>query len=157
EESRWKTRDGQLLDLPYPIDLEFWSEPVHREARFWASRGLPPPHGRVISYVGQIMELKRQAQLVEALAPLLAERPDVTLAFAGWTVEEAEEAAIRAAITRYELDGRVILLGNLGREDLRQLYAWTDVHAINTSSETACMVLYESLAARRPTLIPKLP
>src|SRR5205823_2556975 len=107
--------------------------------------------------VAQIRALKRQSQLVEALAPLLKERRDITLAFAGWTLEEAEEAATKAAIARNGLNGRVILLGNLGREDLRQLYAWTDVHAINSTTETQCLVLYESLAARRPTLIPRLP
>jgi glycosyltransferase involved in cell wall biosynthesis len=158
EEEWWGLPSRQRAHLPYPVDLAFWATPVDRDPGFWTSRQLEVPGGPVISYVAQLMRGKRQWELVRALAPVCASRPDVRLVLAGYTVEAEEETQVRELITRFGLEDQVLLLGRVHpRESLRQLYAWTSIHAINTAAETQCMVLYESLAARTPTLIPALP
>jgi glycosyltransferase involved in cell wall biosynthesis len=158
EERWWSLPDRKLAHLGYPVDIEFWSTAVERDRSFWTGRGLAVPEGPVISYAAQLMHGKRQVEMLIALLPVLEERPGLVLVFAGWTAEPIIEEQLRELISANGFAGRVHLLGGVRpREELRQLYAWSDIHVINTAAETQCMVLYESLAAGIPNLIPDLP
>jgi glycosyltransferase involved in cell wall biosynthesis len=157
EQERWRLPDRQQADLSHPVDITFWSTPVASDPQLWSARGLTAPRGPVISYVAQIMQRKRQAELVSSLAELMRERPDVGLALAGYVAEPEAERQLRALIHAERLENRVWILGRLTREEVRQLYAQSTAHVINTASEMECMVLYESLAAGTPTLISALP
>ena len=151
-------RSFRLVDLAYPLDTAFWSLPTQRDPAFWTRRGLPVPTGPLILCVGQIVGGKRPVELFDALAPLLRARDGVTLLYAGETFDSGVEKLLRARISTEGLSGRVHLPGLIQpREDLRQLFAWTDIHVLNTVRETQCMALYESLAAGVPTLIPAIP
>lgn len=156
ERARWQ--DYRLVNLPYPLDTAFWSLPVERDEAFWGRRGLATPPGPLIVCVGSILSGKRPVQLFEGLAPLLHERRDVTLLYAGETFHFDVETELKAKIAAAGLEDQVCLAGVIRpREDLRQLLAWADLHVLNTVAETQCMALYESLAARVPTLIPAIP
>jgi glycosyltransferase involved in cell wall biosynthesis len=153
----WRVPPERLADLPYPVDVSFWSQPVTREAEWWHRRGAEPPGGPVVALVANLLRRKRQVEALTALEPVLARRADVTLVFAGATFEAEVEAELRARIRERGLTGRVRLLGGLPRDDVRQLLAWTSVHVVNTAFETQCMAVYESLAAGVPTLIAGIP
>jgi glycosyltransferase involved in cell wall biosynthesis len=155
--TRWWVRHDRRLDLPYPVEVRYWSEPVARDADWWHRRDRCVPSGPVVAYVSNIVKGKRHAELTAALAPLLRRRPDMTLVIVGRTFDLDEMSRLEAVIRREAVADQMWLVGELERDDLRQLYAWTDVHALNTAHETQCMVVYESLAAGVPTLIPAIP
>lgn len=155
---RWQLPKGRLLELAYPVDIDFWSAPVERSPEFWQRRGLPTPPGPVVTYVAQLMKRKRQTEMVSALAPVLRDRPDVRLVFAGAPVEPGAEDALRATAKGAGVAEQVHVLGPVSPpEELRQLYAWTTVHAVNSAWETQCMVVYESLAAGVANAVSALP
>lgn len=154
---RWYVRQERRLDLPYPVEVGYWSERVPRDPTWWHLRGRCVPTGPVVAYVSNIVSGKRQAELVAALASLLHRRPELTLAIVGRTFDSGEMARVETVVRDEHLADQVWIAGELARNDLRQLYAWTQVHAVNTAHETQCMVVYESLAAGVPTLIPAIP
>lgn len=158
DEQQFALPPGKVVDLAHAVDIAFWSDAPERDAEFWQRRGLTVPEGPVLCYAAQLMRRKRQRELVDWLGPLLQDRPDVRLVLAGGTVEPDEEAAARASAVRQGIEGQVVFIGPLSpREEVRQLYAWSTVHVINTAAEMECMVLYESLAGGTPTLISDIP
>jgi glycosyltransferase involved in cell wall biosynthesis len=148
---------ARQADLAYPVDIAFWAKRVERDPKFWQERRQPQPTGIVLTYVAQVMERKRQLPLVRDLLPLLLDTEDMTIVLAGYIVDESEAAAISKLARESGLQDRVLLLGGLSPKGVRQLYAWTAIHVINSSRETQCMALYESLAAGVPTLISDIP
>jgi glycosyltransferase involved in cell wall biosynthesis len=132
--------------------------PIEKDPQFWERHGMQRPEGPVIACVGQIIRRKRPVEIFDSLAPVLQSRKDVTLVFAGETFEPEVERTLRYHISAEGLADRVLLPGVIRpREELRQLYSWADIHVLNTVWESQCMVLYESLAAGVPTLIPAIP
>jgi glycosyltransferase involved in cell wall biosynthesis len=154
DQLRWRLREGQLVDLPYPVDVEYWRQPVARDPGWWLDRGLDAPTGPVLTYISNVVPGKRQADLVQALDPLLSSRPDVHLVIAGRSFDEQARSALQATIAAATASNRIHYVGEVTHEQARQLYAWTAVHIVHTGlPETQCMVIYESLAAGVPTLI----
>lgn len=145
----WKLPAARLLEFPYPLDVGFWAASVPRDPAFWTRRGFEPPahDARVVSYAAQLMKRKRQPQVVSALAPLLSADPRVRLVFAGGAVEPRADAEVLETAAAAGVEDQVHVLGALSQEDLRQLFAWTTVHVVNSAWETQCLVVYESLAS----------
>ena len=143
---------GRRRELPYPVDVAFWRASPGRDEAFWTSRGLEVPAGPVVAVVANLLARKGQVEVVTALLPLLAVRPEVRVVVAGGTFEPVVEASLRrlAAAAR---PGQVVLPGALSQVDCRALYAWSAVAVVNSSFETQCMALYESLATGTPTLV----
>lgn len=155
--SLFRIPPNHYADLPYPVNIAFWSTEVARDRAFWTARGLRVPGGAVVAYVAQITEGKRQPEMVRDLVPLLRDRPEVTVVLAGYVVDEHEAAAVREIIAREGLGESVVMLGGISQEDVRQLFAWTTIHIVNSAHETQCMSLYESLAAGVPTIVSDIP
>jgi glycosyltransferase involved in cell wall biosynthesis len=153
----WSQPAAKVVELPYPVDVEFWSAPISRNDDIWRKRGLNVPRGDVLCYAAQLMVGKRQVELVQDLAPLLEERTDLSLVLAGFTAEPATEAELRRLLSAMPGGDRVHLVGRLTSEELRQLFAWSTVHIINSAAETQCMALYESLAAGTAAVISDIP
>lgn len=153
----WNIRPDQEVELFAAVDVDFWSTPIERQRGFWEGGGLPVPQGPVICCVANLVRLKRQVELLRALVPLLQSRTDVTLVFAGRTYDDGVEADLRGLIAEEALDRQVWLAGALSHEDLRQLYAWSDIHVLNSETEMMCMSMWESMSAGVPTLIPDIP
>ena len=153
----WHLRPEQLTELPYPVHIDFWREPWPKETGFWDTRGLAPPTGPVLVYVGNLTRGKRQLELVGALAPLLRERRDAVLVLVGEAVEPGVQEAITAARAREDVAAQVLLTGRLGHWQIRELMQWAAMSVIHTAFETQCMALYESLAAGVPAVITAIP
>lgn len=144
-------------DVPYPVDTSFWSTPEPQDPGFWSRWGWSEPAGQVVSYVSNLLPRKAQVDLVNWLAPVLAEQPDRCLVLAGSSFDDDYVAAVQAAVTRLGLGSQVLLTGGLSALDVRQLFSWTDLHIVNTTAETQCMAVFESLAAGVATLIRDIP
>lgn len=153
----WKLPPERILDLPYPVEVGFWSTPVGRDDRWWTDRDLEVPSGPVIACVSNLFAKKRQPQVVDWLAPLLRRGDDVRLVIAGRVFDEQVARDVRSAIAGHDLGDRVHVVGELSHDDTRQLYAWSSAAVINSSVETQCMALYEALAAGVPVAIRDAP
>jgi glycosyltransferase involved in cell wall biosynthesis len=153
----WPVRPQRLAHLPYPVDVAFWSQEVDRDPAFWAAFDREPPTGPVITYASHIMSRKAQAELVDALAPVLLRRPEVLLVLSGWIFEQDELDRVFAAIERHGLADQVLFTGFLEHKDVRQLLQWATMAVFNTRAETQCMAVFEVLAAGVPTLISSIP
>ncbi|HET6818030.1 MAG TPA: glycosyltransferase family 4 protein [Mycobacteriales bacterium] len=148
----WDLPSSRLVDLPYPVDVEFWSARSERDPSWWSTRGLPVPTGPVLVCVANFVAVKRQAELVNWIAPLLVER-GAHLVLAGRVFDTTVARDVERAVLEHGLGDRVHVVGELSHEDVRSLYAWTDVAVINSRKETQCMSLYESLAAGVVTIL----
>jgi glycosyltransferase involved in cell wall biosynthesis len=144
-------------DVPYPVDVAFWSEPTPRQPTFWTDRGWTTPTGPVLGYVSNLLPRKAQIELIQWLSPLLAQRPATRLALVGNSFDDDYVRQLRATIIRRGLQDQVLVMGGLDPEGVRQFFAWTDVHIVNTTSETQCMAVFESLAAGVATVIRDIP
>jgi glycosyltransferase involved in cell wall biosynthesis len=146
ERTLWNVPADKVRELPYPVDLEFWSSGGQRATEFWSQRSLPVP-GVVIACVANLLERKQQPELVRWVAPLLRERPEAVLCFAGSEYDAGVAQRIRIAATEESVGAQVHILGYLGASDTRELFSWSDVHVVNSRNETQCMAMYEGLAS----------
>jgi glycosyltransferase involved in cell wall biosynthesis len=156
--SRWRYDADRMIDLPYPVDLAWWSEPQERDPGWWGARGLPVPEGPVLVCISAYARGKRVVELVEMLAPWLRERPQAILVLVGHQFVDAEVTeqlgTVPAALA---IDRQVVVTGWMPAGDIRQLLAWAAASIVNTAAETQCLAVYESLAAGVPALISAIP
>ena len=156
-EKWWNVKRSQRVDFPYPVDVAFWSEPVAKDPRVWASLGVDTPTGPVLVYVANLLRRKRQIELVDGLAPLLREQPDMRLVLVGNPFEEGVQEEILERRARQGVEAQVVLTGGMERDGIRQVLAWASLSVVHSEFETQLMTLYESLAARVPAVIPDIP
>lgn len=154
----WRLSSGQSVELPYPVDVAWWGEPVSRDGWSWGERGRPEPRGPVLVCNAALIRRKRNPELIEALAPLLRANRDAVLVLVGNPSPEPEEVArIESARDAHGLAEQVLIAGQVSHAEIRALLAWASVSVINTAEETQCMAVYEALAAGVPAVIPRIP
>lgn len=113
----------------------------------------PPPDNKRIVCVGRLCPAKAQALLVEAIAPLVADHPDLDLVLIG---DGEDRAAIAARIAELGLSGVVTLAGWGTGDEVRAAIAGARVFALPSFAEGLPIVLMESLAMGRPVVTTKI-
>jgi glycosyltransferase involved in cell wall biosynthesis len=107
----------------------------------------------VILYAGRVIPRKRVLDLVQAVAQVTRQVPQVELRIAGeFASEPAYVAEVRGFIQQAGLSERVHLLGELCEENLLQEYRACKLVALPSSQETAPMVLAQAMAAAKPVV-----
>jgi glycosyltransferase involved in cell wall biosynthesis len=135
-----------FANLSDGIDTEFF-RPAH--ARPLSARPLHP----VVLLPARVTREKGQHDLVRAAAALRRDGVDCTLAFAGRVDSSGFVNELKAQITRAGLEGRVLFLGNLSVEELRDWYAASSVVAFPTyHHEGLGRVIVEAQAMERPVI-----
>lgn len=119
-------------------------EPVGTDVR--GELGIPAD-APVVAAVGGLRAQKAFDVLVESIASLSADLPEVRCLIAG---SGPEEAALRAAIARLGLDARVHLLGR--RSDVADILAAADVAVLSSDFEGSPLVVMEYMAAGKPVV-----
>lgn len=158
DRSRWAVRDTREVDLPYPVDVRYWSASVPRRESWWTERGWSVPQGHVLVSNAAYTRNKRLVELLDALAPFLAANPSDVLILAGHrSVEPDVTEMIGRRPAELGIGEQVMLTGWISRAEIRELLAWASVTIINSRLETQCMAVYEALAAGVPTLISAIP
>ncbi len=155
---RWRFNEDKHVDLAYPVDAGWWGAPVVRRDTWWTDRCRPVPAGPVLVSNAAYTRGKRLCELLEWLAPFLAENRGAALVFTGHQFVDPE--VTEQLMTRPKLlgvDKQVLVTGWVSAAELRDLLAWASASIINSSSETQCLAVYESLAAGVPTLISAIP
>jgi glycosyltransferase involved in cell wall biosynthesis len=154
----WSFPADRHIELPYPLDVAWWASPVPRRDSWWAQRGWRVPAGPVLVCVSAYVRLKRVCELLEMLAPLLAENRSCIAVFVGHQFAEPDTAErLRRMPAELGLADQVLVTGWLPQEQIRELLAWATVTIVNSSQETQCLAVYESLAAGVPALISAIP
>jgi glycosyltransferase involved in cell wall biosynthesis len=136
------TRDV-LVSVGVPADRIEIIVPMIGEAKIAkapAPRGKP---GRRILTVGRLVRRKGFDFLIEAVARLRSEMPDIRLTIVGDGPEQPKLAALTAA---HGLESNVALAGRLSDEELRRAYEQTDVFVL------ACVVLENGDCEGTPTV-----
>lgn len=114
----------------------------------WVGTGSP----RIALCLAALEQRKRQVELIEALAPLIAEKPDFRLILAG---EGPERVRVEETIARLGLAQQVKLLGYHERPE--ELIALADVGVLTSTREGLPRVVIQFLAAGTPIVINHLP
>jgi glycosyltransferase involved in cell wall biosynthesis len=158
EAALWSVDPGQVADLPYPVDVSWWREPVRRRESWWTDRGWPVPQGPVLVCNASFERNKRHAELLEWLAPLLrSERSAVLVLFGHRWFEPEVWEMVNSRPGELGIGDQVQVTDWISYEEIRELLAWSSLAVINSLRETQCLAIYEALAAGVPTLISAIP
>ena len=135
-----------FANLSDGIDTEFFRR---SHARRLETR---PPHP-VILLPARVIRDKGQLDLVRAAAALRRDGVDCCLAFAGRVDSSGFVDELKSEIARAGLEGRVMFLGNLSVEELRDWYAASAVVAFPTyHHEGLGRVIIEAQAMEAPVV-----
>ena len=135
-------------------DPSFSPEAARLAPELRARHALPGPY---LLSVGDFYPYKNLVELVVGFSRARAALPpDLPLVLAGAEHDPEVAAAVRAAIAREGLEGRVRLLGKVPYQDLPPLYAAASLFVFPSSCENFPNILVEGLACGAPTLCSRL-
>lgn len=132
--------------IPYGIDTQLFAPDPDARLRLRQSLGLSPDD-LVVGMVGDIIPLKRQGLLLQALQ---AEFPQVTCLFIGSPRAGEPESEAYAQELQRAAGPRVHFLGR--RRDIPALLNALDLLVVASTSETGPLVLMEALASGTPVI-----
>lgn len=113
----------------------------------------PPPENARIVCVGRLCPAKAQALLVEAVAPLVIDHPDLELIFIG---DGEDRTAIEALVEELGLSNHVKMPGWGTGEEVRAAIQNARVFALPSFAEGLPIVLMESLAMGRAVVTTRI-
>ncbi len=103
-----------------------------------------PPTASVLLYVGRIAKEKNIAFLLEALAPVLAERPRTYLVLVG---EGPEMAAMKAKAKNLSGGERILFVGSRPRSEIPDFHAAADLFVFASTTEMQGLAVTEAMMA----------
>ncbi|HRZ30402.1 MAG TPA: glycosyltransferase [Candidatus Paceibacterota bacterium] len=103
----------------------------------------------LVSFAGRFALEKRVPVLLQAIALVRKEIPNVILALAG---HGAEEEKWRKLIAKLEIEDNVKFVGTLNKPDLAKLFQASDVFAIASPVEAQSMVTLQAMACATPVV-----
>ena len=142
----WGLREEQVITLPNSIEV---SEVVDKQIDRGTAReqlGLKPDN-IVLGTVGRLHAAKDHLTLIQAMAAVAPDHPNIRLVIIG---EGALESSLQRAIVENGLEGRVILAGFIPQA-WRLMRAF-DVYLSSSRKEPFGMVLLEAMAAKLPII-----
>jgi glycosyltransferase involved in cell wall biosynthesis len=140
---------GRLFQVAFPLDLGFWSPGPSRLRRRLGLEG-----ATVLLFVGRLAPSKRVPLLVEALARLRDNKPDVHAVVIGdqSDVYQAEAMRCRQRAAGLGVADRLHLLGHVSQQALRAVYRAADVLVMPSVSEGFCLPVLEAMACGVPVV-----
>jgi glycosyltransferase involved in cell wall biosynthesis len=142
----WGVPERKLHVIRNGVDLDRFAPRDRAAAR--AELGLEPGVPLLLS-VGNLLELKGHALLIDAVHELRGDWPALQLVIAG---EGPERQRLEAQIARHGLEGRVRLLGAVPNAALGTWYGAADLFLLPSSREGLPNALLEALACGTPAL-----
>jgi colanic acid/amylovoran biosynthesis glycosyltransferase len=113
----------------------------------------PPPENARIVCVGRLCPAKAQALLVEAVAPLVKDFPNLELVFIG---NGEDRASIEKRVAELGLDTHVTMAGWGTGDEVRAAIQGARIFALPSFAEGLPIVLMESLAMGRAVVTTKI-
>jgi len=134
------------VDIPNGVDAERFT-PHRSEFRDRAGIGRDE---LVVLLVARFQAVKNHGMLIDAFAELKRRVPSARLVLAGSGPLEGEA---RARCAARGVADRVLFLGEVPFDDLPDVYAAADVHAISSDYESFCFAALEAMASGLPLAV----
>jgi glycosyltransferase involved in cell wall biosynthesis len=109
--------------------------------------------GNQVLFVGRLVKVKGLPLLLQAIARLRRQRPDVALTLIG---DGPDRAELEAEAARLNIADNVTFTGNLPHEQVRDAMAQADVVALSSFAEGVPVVLMEAMASGVPVIAPRV-
>lgn len=109
-----------------------------------------PPTASVLLYVGRIAKEKNIAFLLEALSPILAERPRTYLVLVG---DGPEMEAMKVKAKNLPGGERVIFVGSRPRSEIPDFHAAADIFVFASVTEMQGLAVAEAMTAGLPVVV----
>ncbi|MEK6860312.1 MAG: sugar phosphate nucleotidyltransferase [Nanoarchaeota archaeon] len=107
----------------------------------------------IIVQSGMITEQKNQLESVKAIEKVKNSIPDLLLVIAGKEADEEYIKKIKNYINKNKLEKYILFTGNLGREDLRDLYKASDVGLFPIGKQGGWLAPFELLCSGNPIIV----
>ncbi len=109
----------------------------------------------VVVQSGMITEQKNQLESVKTIEEVKDKIPDVILVLAGKEADEEYVKKIKKYIEDKKLEKNILFSGNLGREDLRDLYKAADIGLFPIGKQGGWLAPFELLCSGNPIIVNK--
>ena len=144
--------DHRLVRTFFPIDVGLFEEAMPRRTAIRADirqrHGIPEDHFVVLT-VGKLVDWKRQADLIRAVAQLRGEGASVTALLAG---TGTDEAALRSLAAQGAAND-IVFLGFVSPESLVDYYVGTDAYVHCSSIEPHSLAISEATFSGVPVVL----
>jgi glycosyltransferase involved in cell wall biosynthesis len=148
ELARWVPRE-RIRTLPLGVEVKCRAEPCVVQ-RFLA-RFRQLQRKRIVLFLGRIATKKRPELLVEAIACLRGEMPDLVLLIVG--EDDGGMPAVEAAVRRHGLSDAVVHAGFLQGEEKDAALAAASLFALPSLDENFGVAVVEAMACELPVLV----
>ena len=143
----------KIFDVPYTVDNDRFmkastlsqDECAAMRQRFGLTADRP-----VVLFASKFIPRKHPEDVIRAIALLRDEGVDASLLMVG-TGEM--EAALKALVVEYNLDGRVVFGGFVNQAELPRVYAASDVFVLPAESEPWGLIVNEVMCAGVPVVV----
>ena len=130
-------------------DFEFLEKDREHQASLWYVRFPSMRNRRILLCVGRIAQEKNVDFLLDVVELVRPAEPTVLLVMAG---SGPYLERFRSNIAARDLTGSVLCLGYVEREELKHLYALSDVFTFASVTETQGLVTIEAMMCGTPTV-----
>lgn len=144
---QWGVSGSRIAVIPNACESS--SLEISREDA-WKTLAL---NGRVILSVGRLVPWKGFGALIEVVARLVPEIPDISLVIIG---SGPEQEHIEATIRKFRMEGRVLLAGNLAHDKVLMYLKAGDLFVLNTGYEGFSHTLLEAMAQEIPVITTRI-
>jgi len=108
------------------------------------------PADTVVLYTGRIAREKNLPVLIEAMKPILEQRPNVYL----WIVGDGpQREELRTLARQTGMGDRIRFFGFIARDEIDRYYAAADVFAFTSMTETQGLVVVEAMSHGLPAVV----
>lgn len=137
---------GADIIVPHGVDLERY-HPAADRASLWQELGFPGKYG--VGIFGRVREQKGIDILVEAVLPLLADFPDVTIVVCGETTAQQQgfEQSLRKKIKVAGFEDRFVFLGKQSFAALPKLFRAMHLVTALSRNEGFGLTVLEAMAS----------
>jgi glycosyltransferase involved in cell wall biosynthesis len=136
--------EGRYVNLSDAVDVDFFSP--------YQARQVSRPKGFIVLLPSRLVAGKGHADLLLAARNFIEAGKNLSVVFAGAVESESLEAELKKNITHWSMQDRVLFLGQLTAEALRDWYDASDVVVLPSSSEGLGRVLLEAQAMEKPVI-----
>ena len=143
----------KIFDVPYTVDNDRFMQAstLSREERAGVRQRFGLPVDRpVVLFASKFIPRKHPEDVIRAVARLRDEGVDASLLMVG-TGEM--DAALKALVVDYNLDGRVVFGGFVNQSELPRVYAASDVCVLPAESEPWGLIVNEVMCAGIPVVV----
>ncbi len=134
--------------INYGVDYPFFSERVKTNIR----QEYQLENSIVLLHVGFFSPQKNQLQSMKVLDEIKNKIPNAKLLFAGQGGNDYEKE-IRQYVKDHFLENRVLFLGHVNREKIRELYQTADIALFPTKAQGGWLSPFEALSAGVPIIV----